>query len=615
MIFAQIKPLKNEVIPQVSTYWEVATDETFRNIIETKTTQGDSLYFFSSELTVPEMSHYYVRATRQYDNPDANITVDPKQVSNVDTLITNNIIHRDDVFVERPYIYVNETEFKNPDFPDFEVKTSSFRCKQDGHVATNWIVTDLDGNVIMKSLYDKYDKTSKRFDKTNDILNKTSVIFYVSHVTTNGIESEVCKFILSNDDFNFDVIGLFSDIPPYQDLELFVEPISAMNTDISSIWLKKVNGNGDISRSIPVTPPKGSGTITIPGEELSYGSQLYLDVYCINSNREQTFKRYKLSVQKVSYSNLIVPHTYEKKFEEYDPNRYRSLSLPNNFVVEELPNGNILIPSRAGGSLSPNIYRTSYRSSNSGPIVEIDFSDQGKQADIVLSSNLIDGTIFKVLNDTILLVENSKEISGVPYPSFKVYSYDVVNNVFSLQHEQTRTDETTPLGTQNGLIQVARDKVWYMPVGRNVIKEYDFINNTITEIINLQGDFRLGTMFYNRKVGKMVLINSTGNMSTVEVDTLNVEETVDVPFTDWKGQRLKTIELINGDVLIINQTDMSKTSSMVYYNSLDNTYTELYDTPNTTFYHVGVIVTRSFSVYVVNKETGGNQRFLISRLY
>lgn len=616
MLFSQINPWdESDVIPQVSTYWEVATDENFTNIIETKTTQGDELYFFSSELTVPEMSSYYIRATRQFDNAQANVTLDPKQLSNVDTLITNNIIHRDSVVVERPFIYVNDTEFTNPDFPDFEVKTSSFRCKQDGHVATNWIVTDLNGDVIMKSLYDKYDKTSKRFDKTNDLLNKTNLIFYVSHVTTNGIESEFCKFILSNNKFNFDIVGLFEDITPYSDLTLYVEPASAVSTEISSIWLKKVNGSGEITKSIPVTPQTGSNEILIPGEELSYNSQLYLDVYCVNNNKEQTTKRYKLSVQKVSYSGSMVPHAYEKKLEEYDPQRYRSLSLPNNFVVGELPNGTVLIPSRAGGDLSPNIYRTVYRSSNTGPIVEIDFSDQGKKQDIVLSSNVIDGTIFKVLNDNILLIENSKEISGAPYPSFKVYSYDSINDAYYLQHEQTRTDETTPLGTQNGLIQVSRDKVWYMPVGKNIIKEYDFINNTLSTVVELQGDFRLGTMFFNRKVGKMIVINSTGNMFSVDVDSLIVEETIDVPYTDWKGQRLKTVELLNGDVLIINQTDMSKTSSLVYYDSLNNTYSELYDTPNNNFFHVGVIVTRSFSVYIINKETDGDQRFLISRLY
>lgn len=616
MLFSQIKPWDNsDVIPQVSTYWEVATDESFTNIIETKTTQGDSLYFFTSDLTVPEMSSYYIRATRQFDNSQANVTLDPKQISNVDTLITNNIIHRDSVVVERPFVYVNNTEFTNPDFPDFEVKTSAFRCKQDGHVSTNWIVTDLNGNIIMKSLYDRYDKTSKRFDKTNDLLNKTNLIFYVSHVTTNGIESEVCKFVLANEKFNFDIVGLFSDIPPFVDLTLYVEPLSALESEISSIWIKKVNESGEITRSVPVTPQKGTNTITIPGEELSYNAQMYLDVYCINSNKEQTMKRYKLTVQKVSYTGSMIPHTYEKKLEEYDPNRYLALSLPNNFVVNELPNGTILVPSRAGGDLSPNIYRTVYRSSNTGPVVEIDFSDQGKKQDVVLSSNLIDGTIFKMMNDNILLIENSKEVSGAPYPSFKVYSYDAVNNSFSLQHETTRTDETTPLGTQNGLIQISRDKVWYMPVGKNIIKEYNFITNTLSTVVELQGDFRLGTMFYNRKVGKVIVINSVGNMFTVDVDTLIVEETVDVPFNDWKGQRLKTVELLNGDVLIVNQTDMSKTSSLVYYNALDNTYSELYDTPNSNFYHVGIIVTRSFSVYVINKETSGSQRFLISRLY
>lgn len=565
MIFSQIKPWDNaEVIPQISTFWEVASDESFKNILETKTTTGHDLYFFISELTVPELTTYYIRATRQFQNSDANILLDAKPVSNIDSLLTNNIIHRDSVRIDRPFIYVNQTEFENSDFPDFEVKTSAYRCKQDGHVATHWIVTDMAGNIIFKSLYDRYDKTSKRFDKTNDLLNKTNLIFQVTHVSTNGIESETARYVLSNSHFTFDVIGLFEEIPPYRELKLYVTPLEALSQSISSIWLKKINEKGEISRSIPVTPTKGTNEIIIPGEELSYGAQLYLDVYCVNANKEQTTKRYKLSVQKSSYSGSIVPHIYQKAFQEYDPSRYRSLSIPNNFVVTELPNGNVLIPTRSGGSLSPNIYKTSYRSTSTGPVIEIDFSDHGKQNDIVLSSALIDGTIFKVLNDTLLLIENSKEIDGTPRPSFKVYSYDVIKNEFSLLHEKTRVDETTPLGTQNGLVQITRDTIWYMPVGTNEIKEYNFVNNELTKVIDLPGDFRLGTMFYNRKVGKIGIINSTGNMFSLDVDTKEIAESSDVPFSDWIGQRLKVVELLNGDSLFINQTDMSKKSSLVY---------------------------------------------------
>lgn len=613
MIFSQIRPWGHpDISPQIATFWEISTNKEFTNIIETQTTTGDSLYFLQSDITVPNLSTYYIRATRKFTNPDSDITLDPRQVSNVDTIISNNIIHRDPVHVDKPFIYINTTEFKNPDFPDFEVKTSKFRCKQDGHVATNWIVTDLNNNIVYKSLYDQYDKILKRFDKTTELLNKTNLIFYVSHVSTNGMESEYAKYILVNDDFNFDIKGLFEDIPAYQDLDLFVEPLEALSKEISSIWIKKVNESGDVTRSIPITINPGSNKITIPGEELRYNSKFYLDVYAINRNQETSFKRYILKVQASGYSGTMTEHQYKKQLVDYDPTRYKNINIPNTFYTSELSNGNILLANKLTNR-NPKIIKTIYRSTQDGPVIELDFKDYGDQTDITLSSELVDNVLYKVLNNNILLIENSKVVNGQPKPSFKVYSYDSIKNVFSLQHECTREDESSPIAVQNSLTQISEDKIWFMPVGMGIIKEYNFITNDIKTILDLKDDYNTGSMFYNRKVGKLILFNSKGNGFTVDVSNLNIVSSKDVPYKEWVGQRLKSVELPNGDVLIINQNDMTKTNSLVYYDSGENTYTELYK-KNNDFHHIGVIQTRTSSVYIINKENTGEKRYLVSRL-
>lgn len=622
MLFSQIKPWENsDVIPQISTYWEVATDETFQNIIETKTTTGDSLYFFLSELTIPQLATYYVRATRQFTNTAANILLDAKPVSNIDSILNNNIIHRDPVKVDRPFLYINETEFKNPDFPDFEVKTSQFRCKQDGHVATNWIVTDINGNIIFKSLYDRYDKISKRFDKTNDLLNKTSLIFHVSHVSTNGVESETCRHVLTNEDFNFDVVGLFNDIPPYRELRLYVSPLESLATDISSIWLKKVNEHGEVSKSIPVTPTLGTNVIIIPGEELSYGAQLYLDVYGVNANREQSIKRYKLSVQQLTYTGELFPHVYAKKFEKYNPANFTRISnsFPNGFVVSEIPNGNILIPLGSGiNVINPTIFKTSYRSTANGPAIEIDVNDYGKNQEISLTSQRVDGTMFKMMNDNILLVENYKEVDTIYRPCFRVYSYDLVNDTFTLLHEKTRTDETHALGVQNCIVQISKDTVWYLPQGIGEIREYNFVTNeaNTAPVVTLPSGNQWVAMFYNRRVGKLILVNGQGNTFSVDVETRVCEESSDVPFTEWRnGRKLKAIELLNGDSLILNVDDMSAPSSIVYYDAMLNEYKPILKKVDQNYQHIGIIVTRSFSVYMINKQIDGQRDLLVNRLY
>lgn len=613
MIFSQIRPWGHaDISPQIATFWEISTNKEFTNIIETQTTTGDSLYFLQSNITVPSLSTYYIRATRKFANADSDITLEPKEVSNIDTVISNNIIHRDSVHIDKPFITINMTEFLNPDFPDFEVKTSKFRCKQDGHVATNWIITDLNNNIVYKSLYDQYDKVLKRFDKTAELLNKTNLIFYVSHVSTNGMESEYAKYILVNDNFNFEVKGLFTDIPPYQDLDLYIEPLEALTKDISSIWIKKVNETGDVVRSVPITITTGSNKITIPGEELSYNSKFYLDIYAINRSEETSFKRYVLKVQSSGYSGTLIEHKYKKEIFTYPEDKYKNIVVPNAFYTTELSNGNILLANKVSNR-NPKIIKTIYRSTQDGPLIELDFKDYGVQQDITLSSELVDNVFYKILNNNILLIENSKVINQQPKPSFKVYSYDPIKNIFTLQHETTREDETSPIAVQNSAIQISEDKIWYMPIGTGVIKEYNFLTNQIKTVLDLNDNYNTGSMFYNRKVGKLILFNSKGNGFTVDVNSLTITESKDVPFREWVGQRLKAVELLNGDVLIINQNDMTKTNSLVYYDSAENTYTELY-TESHDIHHIGVIQTRTPHVYIINKENSGEQRFLVSRL-
>lgn len=616
MIYVQIRPWLNQaVLPQISTFWEISTKEDMSDIVETSRTQGDKLYYYQSELIVPSGETFWVRVTREFLDSLANETMDPIPITGVDTIINNNIIHREDLYIEPPFLYVNEEEFYSVDFVDFEVRTSKFRCKQDGHVATNWIITDSEGTILYKSLYDQYDKTSKRIEKTNDILNKSIFKIYVSHISTNGMESETSCYTFNNNNFNFDVTGLFENITPYQDLNLYITPTGARDKYIDSVWLKVPNDNNQITKGINITPNLGDGTIVIPGDELTYDKTLYLDIYAFNSNEEYSSKRYVLKTRKSTFNNSFLDVEYDKKVFNYDPANTQTLTnLPTGFVTSEMVNGKILLPKRGSGS-NPFIYRAIYMSTQDGPKIEIDFNSNNTQGDVSISSNSVDNCFLKMYNNNLLVIDSYGISSGVPVPSFSVFRYDPVQDAYTKLFEKIRNDENMPIGLTNCITQISSTKLWYLVVGSGLIREYDFTTNVVQDVIDLGQDFTLGTMINNRRSGNIILFNNSGKTKILDVDTLRLRESIDVPFAEWVGKRLKPVELPNGDYAIFNVTEPTSANAVAYYDAVNNRYESIVPKAIPNVIHAGVITTTTKSVYYINKETTGNNRYIINRLY
>lgn len=635
MILLQIRAWENQsAIRQIATLWEISTNEAFTDIIESVTTTGAELNYLKSSIIIPKGHTYYVRATRKFENAQADHTLNIVPVSNLDEVIDNNIIHSEYMYVERPYVYINEEEFNDDNSLDFEVRTSEFRCKQDGHVATHWIVTDINDNILFKSLYNTFDKTSIRLEKTNDLFNKSVFIVYAIHVTTNGIESEkgILKYI--NDSFNFEIEGLTTSIPPYTDLNLYIVPETARDSYIESVFLKTQADDGSITRGVNVTPSKGSGTIFIPGTELSYDSKYYLDVYCYNTLGEYTSKRITLTTKPSSFEHNGSNNVYEKKLQEYPPTDFASLLLPGSFSCTELPNGEIIIPKRNSDKLVK--YKGKYESTAQGGKIEIDFGPgklgYGERTDIILPSTSADNVLIKLLNNNILLIDcyNAGGTGTVNRPIFMVYNYDPVNDRFSFMHSLTRDNETIPLGYTNNLVQVSDKEVWYLSGDAGVLLAYNFISNSIRTIATFSEiGYDKASLIYNRKLGKMIITAFTGKAITLDPEVafnpsqsfteemLNIKESKDVPFSEWVNARLKPIELSNGDYLIVRIDNPTANNSVAYYNAIDHTYESLQGAQQGTMVHTGSITTY-FSNYFINRTVVGGvstSEYKINRLY
>lgn len=613
MIICQIEPWEHEgTFNHISTLWEIATDEDFTNIIESVTTYPPNLTLYTSSLVIPAGDKYYLRTTMNFRDGMQPQELPVKELKNMRSNSNNNIIHRDFLYVEKPFVYLDEESFNDPDQIDFEISTSSFRCKQDGHVATHWIITDSSNAVIFSSLYNRFDKTRIRIEKTQDLVDRSILNIHAIHVSTNGVESEIGSYKYVNGKFQFDIVGMLKDIVPLRDHSLFIYPAEYRDTCVSKVYFKTFADDGSITRGIDVTPAMGSNEIIIPGEELKYDSTYYLDAYGYDINGEYNSKRIVLTTKPSNMTSIDVDIEYEKKIDNSQVLPANSADLPIGFVTTELPNGTFLLPRRTNNRPELIIYKTSYASTETGPMINLDFGPSyggyGPLDSITLSSSSQDNIMLRYFNNGILLIDNFDTSNT---PSFLVYRYDLGRDEFTLMHTRNRADETLPLGITNNLFQISDSKVWYLPPGEDCLKEYDFMNNILTTVKQFT-EIRVssGTAFLNRRLGKVILFTNNSKVFAYDIETGELVENSDLPFTEWSGSRIKTVYLPNGDILLLNVSRVTSDNACVYYDCLNNSYTPIKKEKLNYGIHSGCVTGLSSSIYFINEETdsGGSNR-------
>lgn len=575
MIACTIKKwAKDNIIQHTSTVWELSRTKDMTDIIETVThTLPNPLNVFISQLEVPPNTSYYVRATRKFQtNPAADHSLSVLEVRD-HTPYLNNLILPDFVKIDKPYIYINEEDFKDNDAIDFEVSTSKFRSKEDGHSSTHWIVTTQDNEILFSSLYDKFNKTSIRIAKSQDILNRTQIKIIAIHVGTNGIESEPGVNTIINNDFSFDLNGMRHDVLPYSDLELTISPKSSRQS-IQSVYLTRQDLNQTSPQGINITPNINSNVITVPGQELSYNSKYYLDIYCYTKYGEYTSRRFPITVRGSKFEDSIIDYTYEQKVEVMN-NNLVDLNIPNGFTSYELVNGNLLLPLKGSNKLS--IFKIKPSSTVNGTKVNIDFGPNnqgyGVRNDIALSSTIVDNILIRFVNNELLLIDNYNTNNK---PTFLVYQYDRVTDRFTFFQECERPNEVICMGNTNNIIQINDDEFWYLVPLDNKIMSYKISTNSVKEIKDLNSQaFNKASFYYNRILNRIFLFDNNLNGYILDRESLELKETSTIPFVEWTSNVIKPIELRNGDYLFFNIETPNSNNSIAYYNSKTNKFKKI----------------------------------------
>ena len=537
MISCSINKWTNDdKLKHTSTVWVLARDPELKDVIDRQEyTDDKGKTTYRSSITVPVNSTYYIQAERKFAaSPNANHKLPIRKVRNTETPI-NNLILPASIKIEQPFVYINETDFKDTDVPDFAVHTSEFRCTTGGHDSTHWIVMNASKEIIFKSLYDKFNKTSIRLDKSQDILNRTKVTIMAIHVSDNGVESEPGISYIANNQFSFDIEGERDNLLPYQDASLLISPASARNTIVSVYLNDQSNLTGKDAYNI--TPAKGSNNIVIPGDMLTYGSKYFLDIYCYSTSGEYLQRRYPITVRVNDINNSLINHSYFKRIEDQDV--ISNLDFPNAYVTQEMVNGQILMPRAGVDKLYKYNLKTIATMTGSKLSLVLGDNNLGEGVSGVgLLSTSTDNMYIKFLNDNILLIDMYNKDT---FPEFMVYTYDPVLNTYTLLQTCVRKEEKLPIGYNNNVFQVSEDVIWYLPPGspttQGIIYSYTISTNGYDSYTHGLGD--------SKEYQLIGFIPGETNNLKICSDDVTFEAKINTP--DTKADVDLKLEEIDGD--------------------------------------------------------------------
>lgn len=600
-----------ENIRHVENLWEFSKNNKFTEIIESVVTKGVNIDTFRSNLFIPKGETYYLRVTRRFTNPSLNHTLKEVECKAIENN-TLGILTHNASYIERPTIFVDQLEFKNMDLIDFEIRSSEFRGVNTGHVYTHWIITALDDTILFQSLYDRYNKTSIRLTKSNDLMSRSSFKVHCIHVGNNGLESVRGTKVIQNNELGFDLKGSFRNVNAYENLEIFITPESGRQA-ILKAWFMSSSDSGDVDEKVDITPVEGADRITIPGHLLNYDKSYSLSLYCYNRAGEAVNMSWSITTKGSTDNDYQQnkEYAYSKSIRVFEENTLFGYTPPSGFMLEELPSGMILMPNKDLGKFV--VFKTKELSTINGLQVDLDFGTKfgGLKVinDIALLGKNLDNTLVKVINRNLILIDTYNKLGQ---PTFMVYSYDPLAETFTLICTKVRSSEAVCLGYSNNIIKMSDNEFWYLPPLQSMILSYNIAKNSIDFVYDLKRtSFQTGTMFYNRVKGKIVLFNGSGGINVLDPETKELEQSKSVPFKDWNNATIKPIELGNGDYLLFNIRNTHSQNNIAYYESLTNIYTPISNSSNLDM-HTGTITTNSGHIFQI---TGNEASVLTNRKF
>lgn len=556
-------------LEHIATSYVISTDQLGTNVVNTLIKSSVYVNIYPAPINPIVGDVYWVKFKRHYKDTVTDVESEgdwtiPKMF--VPTINTSELILYNEVIIEKPLVIIDKNKLDSSS-STLKFTTTEFRCSQDSHLSTHWIITDIFGTTLYVDL-DSVNLTTLEISKTLiDFESKTAIIVYAIHRSASGIESEAGKSNLNIDNSNFEIMSSLQRVVPYSTYNVKLRKINS-NIPLKTVKYELLRVDSD-EAMIQKDLEENVTSFVIQGELLESGSKYYLDIYTVGSDSRLIRKRKILETLSISKPYIIdTDYKYKKELTFVKSVPIQS-SVTNNFTVYENNKGEIPMV-----KINDNkVYKAKWNRDTE--LVEIDQLRYYPTISLVTGDN--DEVFIKVLDKSIILIDSY--ISGVP--TFSVYRYNAYNDTVSLLHTNTRSTETKCLGRNNA--QVINDGIlYYFPYGSNKLMKYDYTNNVLEEELVFTNS-PIGVNYSLIEINANRLLIIGGDLTTTttysyNLDTKVILESFVLP-EHFRNKETKSINLINGDALIFVTDPLGTNSEMMYYDYFNNVIEPLVLTP------------------------------------
>lgn len=535
MVLLQIREFKSMAgIDQIATTWEIASDQNFNTILESKKVT-EHIYSHYSDIKIPVGVTYYARALREFADTSLNYYTYIGKITN-NYIDIDSMVSVQDVLIDVPVITVNTDEYKDPASSKFHIYTSGYRGSGDGHLCTHWIMLNLKGKKIFHSLYDQSNLVSIEVNKTPEMANITEFVIYAIHVSSNSVESVPGKLYVSTSDYKFDILINTLAIVPNQDFE--IDPI--LKSGQTSAGISKAELFDPTSGKIVKNDvwDAGANKIKIPGMYLSYDATYWLDIYCTDTKENEVIRRVKLKVNPATYNNIRdLNYKYDERL---IVTTTTMRPWPSN-VIGSIPVSTICLRDNSidvpQNQHSPKkMFLTHLELLATPPMIK-EYNN--------ISNNKSYFETFAV--DNHILVDDLRSDGKA---QFSVVEWNNNWEKTKVIAVIPREDETDTLAKHNSIVYYNRDVFYYVPVeGPGKLRKLSLSAGTVTDVIDMPAGYEHACIV-KLPTDALMFIGKQIQVLVLDMKTMKFTKGAQLPYRSFMEDPIRTVLLANGDTLI-----------------------------------------------------------------
>lgn len=539
-------------LDHVSTSWQISDKTDFSIIMDEVVESTDFLNIFRTNIVIPIGKEYYGRSKRHFSNDSSTDWIGPIKI--ISNLSGDNIDIKPEVYIEEPSVILVDDNVNDKVI----IRSGSFRCKDDGHKSTSWVLKDGVGNILYRSMYNSINKKELILDKNLIGNNNTNVLIAeVCHISTNDYESHFGSYRLELNKFNFEVISNTNFISVNEDYIFKFKTINGISI------LTRYEVLDDIGTKLQEgTFVNGVERIIVDRSKLkpntTYRINIYSDALPNDVNVTTFYTNTNESIFKI-----------DKKY-KYENKYYVTTTTINDFktcMVEQfIDNGIALIH---GPTNDLNIFHFNKRNES------LTVSDL--IADFLVTNITDNEIVVKVIDNNTILID-SKDMDGKP--TFKIFDYTYGKLIKTV----VRADEVSNGFNTNNITIDSNNKVYYF-ADVNGIVVFRCLDVTTGSIITLSSRSDLTSLGANLVyIGNDRIVSLSGSALKHLVYLYDISDDVwydvnivpegyrDLPLTSFlrKDGKVISFNTSNGtnDVLLFDPKD---NSIKIITNDLDDT--------------------------------------------